>query len=83
MLSVTHIFSSSAPVHTYSIVAYDESTGKLESLFKVIGFQIPVPWAKAGVGAVATQSFVKVEYGPDGLQLMENGYSAEEALNLL
>ena len=39
-----------------------------------------VPWAKSGVGAVATQSFVRVEYGPDGLALMEQGVSAEDAL---
>ena len=85
LLSVTHIFSSSAPVHTYSIVAYDESTGRLGVAVQSHWFSVGslVPWAKAGVGAVATQSFVKVEYGPDGLQLMENGYSAEEALNLL
>jgi uncharacterized Ntn-hydrolase superfamily protein len=42
-----------------------------------------VPWIKAGVGAVATQSFVKVEYGPNGLKLMEKGFSAEEALKIL
>ena len=85
LLSVTYIFSSSAPVHTYSIVAYDESTGRLGVAVQSHWFSVGslVPWAKAGVGAVATQSFVKVEYGPDGLQLMENGYSAEEALNLL
>ena len=85
LLSITYIFSSSAPVHTYSIVAYDESTGKLGVAVQSHWFSVGslVPWAKAGVGAVATQSFVKVEYGPDGLQLMENGYSAEEALNLL
>jgi uncharacterized Ntn-hydrolase superfamily protein len=42
-----------------------------------------VPWAKAGVGAVATQSFVKVDYGPDGLQLMESGMKAADALKTL
>ena len=85
LLSVTYIFSSSAPVHTYSIVAYEESTGRLGVAVQSHWFSVGslVPWAKAGVGAVATQSFVKVEYGPDGLQLMGNGYSAEEALNLL
>ncbi len=85
LLFITYIFSSSKPVHTYSIVAYDESTGQLGVAVQSHWFSVGslVPWAKAGVGAVATQSFVKVEYGPDGLQLMENGYSAEEALNLL
>jgi len=39
-----------------------------------------VPWAEAGVGAVATQSFVEVSYGPLGLAMMRAGKSAEEAL---
>ena len=75
----------SNPVHTYSIVAYDQDTGEfgvaVQSHWFSVGFL--VPWAKAGVGAVATQSFVKVEYGPDGLILMEEGKSAKEALELL
>ena len=40
-----------------------------------------MPWAKVRVGAVATQLFVKVENGPKGLLRMENGQSAQEALN--
>ena len=78
-------FSNSGPVHTYSIVAYDENTGQLGVAVQSHWFSVGslVPWAKAGVGAVATQSFVKVEYGPEGLQLMEDGYSAKEALNIL
>ena len=78
-------FSESTPVHTYSIVAFDEETGELgvavQSHWFSVGFL--VPWAKAGVGAVATQSFVKVDYGPEGLNRMENGESAVEALNSL
>jgi uncharacterized Ntn-hydrolase superfamily protein len=77
--------SESMPVHTYSIVAYDEETGELgvavQSHWFSVGFL--VPWAKAGVGAVATQSFVKVDYGPEGLKLMEEGMSAEDALKKL
>src|SRR5690625_2406656 len=42
-----------------------------------------VPWAKAGIGAVATQSYAKPAYGPDGLALMEQGKTAEEALKTL
>jgi uncharacterized Ntn-hydrolase superfamily protein len=42
-----------------------------------------VPWAEAGVGAVATQSFANVSYGPKGLALMRNGATAEEALKIL
>ena len=77
--------SSMRPVSTYSIVALDETTGELgvavQSHWFSVGFL--VPWAKAGVGAVATQSFVKVDYGPDGLQLMESGITAVDALKTL
>ncbi|MEL1234336.1 MAG: DUF1028 domain-containing protein, partial [Candidatus Neomarinimicrobiota bacterium] len=63
------------PVHTYSIVAYDDSTGQLGVAVQSHWFSVGslVPWAKAGVGAIATQSLVKVEYGPDGLKGMEDG----------
>ena len=77
--------SSMRPISTYSIVALDETTGELgvavQSHWFSVGFL--VPWAKAGVGAVATQSFVKVDYGPDGLQLMESGMKAADALKTL
>ena len=77
--------SSTIPVSTYSIVAYDPKTGQLgvavQSHWFSVGFL--VPWAKAGVGAVATQSFVKVEYGPDGLGLMEQGLTSDQALEAL
>ena len=77
--------SSMRPISTYSIVALDETTGELgvavQSHWFSVGFL--VPWAKAGVGAVATQSFVKVDYGPDGLQLMEDGITAVDALKTL
>jgi uncharacterized Ntn-hydrolase superfamily protein len=75
----------SIPVHTYSIVALDAETGELGVAVQSHWFSVGslVPWAKSGVGAVATQSFVKVDYGPDGLKLMEGGMSAESALNKL
>ena len=75
----------SNPVSTYSIVAYDEPTGQFGVAVQSHWFSVGalVPWAKAGVGAVATQSFVKVEYGPEGIALMEAGKSAKEALNQL
>ena len=73
------------PVNTYSIVSLDEETGKLGAAVQSHWFSVGslVPWAKAGVGAVATQSFVKVEYGPDGLTLMSEGETAHEALEEL
>lgn len=72
-------------VHTFSIVAYDPATGDfgvaVESKFFGVGSV--VPWAKAGVGAVATQARVKVSFGPEGLRLMEAGKSSREALDAL
>jgi uncharacterized Ntn-hydrolase superfamily protein len=72
-------------VHTFSIVAFDPATGDLgvavES--KYFGVGSVVPWAKAGVGAVATQARVKVSFGPEGLRLMEDGKSARETLEAL
>ena len=70
---------------TYSIVALDPATGDLgiavQSKFLAVG--AVVPWATAGVGAVATQSFANVTYGPNGLGLMAAGLSAAQALERL
>src|SRR5215207_6785828 len=73
--------SQTAPdVNTFSIVAFDPATGELgvavES--KYFGVGSVVPWAKAGVGAVATQAWAKIGYGAEGLRLMEAGASARE-----
>jgi uncharacterized Ntn-hydrolase superfamily protein len=73
------------PVSTYSIVARDAATGELGVAVQSHWFSVGsvVPWAEAGVGAVATQSFVDPSYGPLGLQLMRAGKSAPEALQAL
>ncbi|HET9480312.1 MAG TPA: DUF1028 domain-containing protein, partial [Candidatus Polarisedimenticolia bacterium] len=73
------------PAHTYSIVARDPVTGDLGVAVQSHWFSVGalVPWAEAGVGAIATQSFVRVEYGPDGLALMREGVPAPEALRRL
>jgi len=70
---------------TYSIVARDPVTGDFGVAVQSHWFQVgpSVPWAEAGTGAVATQSFTKIEYGPKGLQLMKEGKSAREALDAL
>src|SRR5712692_8542807 len=70
------------PVHTYSIVARDLATGELGVAVQSHWFSVgtAVPWAEAGVGAVATQSFVETSYGPLGLELMRAGRSAPDAL---
>lgn len=68
---------------TFSIVGIDPVTGDLgvavQSKFPNV--RPIVPWAKAGVGAVATQSYAKLDYAIKGLELLEKGYTAEEALN--
>ncbi|HJX84991.1 MAG TPA: DUF1028 domain-containing protein, partial [Candidatus Angelobacter sp.] len=70
------------PVHTFSIVAYDPATGQLGVAVQSHWFAVggEVPWAEAGIGAVATQSFVDPSYGPLGLALMRAGKTAPEAL---
>ena len=71
--------------HTYSIVARDPKTGELGVAVQSHWFSVGslVIWAEAGVGAVATQSFVEPAYGPQGLKLMAAGVSAPEALRQL
>ena len=73
------------PVHTYSIVARDPATGELGVAVQSHWFSVGsiVPWAEAGVGAVATQSFVDPSYGKLGLDLMRAGKSAPDALKAL
>jgi uncharacterized Ntn-hydrolase superfamily protein len=72
-------------VSTFSIVAIDLENGDVgvavQSKFPNV--RPLVPWAEAGVGAVATQSFVNATYGPRGLTLMRNGATAAEALAIL
>ncbi|MEW5321718.1 DUF1028 domain-containing protein [Geobacillus thermoleovorans] len=72
-------------VATFSIVAFDPTTGELGIAVqsKFLGVGAVVPWAKAGVGAVATQSYANTSYGPRGLEWMAKGKSAQETLELL
>ena len=73
------------PVSTYSIVARDPATGQLGVAVQSHWFSVGslVTWAQAGVGAVATQSFVLVDYGPNGLELMAGGLAAPQVLEQL
>jgi uncharacterized Ntn-hydrolase superfamily protein len=72
-------------VSTFSIVAYDSAAGDwgvaVASRYFSVGSV--VPWAEAGVGAVATQANVNVGYGPKALKLLEQGLSAKEVLKRL
>jgi uncharacterized Ntn-hydrolase superfamily protein len=73
------------PVATYSIVACDLEAGQwgvaVESKFLAVGSL--VPWAEPGAGAVATQAWANPRYGPDGLDLLRGGKSAEETIAAL
>lgn len=73
------------PVHTFSIVARDPNTGELGVAVQSHWFSVGpiVAWAEAGVGAIATQSFVDPSYGKLGLELMRAGKSAPDALKAL
>lgn len=70
------------PFGTFSIVAYDEKSGDLgvavASKFLAVGGV--VPWAQAGVGAVATQAWADPGYGPRGLALLKEGVAPEAAI---
>ncbi|WLD93136.1 DUF1028 domain-containing protein [Alkalihalobacillus sp. AL-G] len=72
-------------VATFSIVGYDPKTEELGIAVqsKFIGVGSVVPWAKAGIGAVATQSYANTSYGPQGLEYMASGKTAEETIKLL
>jgi uncharacterized Ntn-hydrolase superfamily protein len=88
LLGVLPITPAGAPAplaHTYSIVARDSVTGELGVAVQSHYFSVGpvVPWAESGVGAVATQSLVLVDYGPRGLDLMRTGMTAKQALAAL
>src|SRR5437879_6321792 len=82
---VTPAGKPSPLAHTFSIVARDPKTGDLGVAVQSHYFSVGpvVPWAEAGVGAVATQSLVLIDYGPNGLELMRRGTPAPEALEQL
>jgi uncharacterized Ntn-hydrolase superfamily protein len=73
------------PIATFSIAASDPATGELgvavASRFFAVGSV--VPWARAGVGAVATQAYGNASFGPRGLELLERGASPAETLAIL
>ncbi|UKD56936.1 DUF1028 domain-containing protein [Amycolatopsis sp. FU40] len=70
---------------TYSIVARDPVTGCLGvgAQTHFFGVGTLLPWAEAGVGAVATQAFVNVDYGPRGLELLRAGVPAPSTVDIL
>ena len=85
LLSIMAYGNTQRPCHTYSIVAYDKENQQMGVAVQSHWFSVGsvVSWAEPGVGAVATQSFVEVSYGPLGIDLMRAGKSAQEALKAL
>jgi uncharacterized Ntn-hydrolase superfamily protein len=70
------------PVHTYSIVAYDSTTGQLGAAVQSHWFKVAdVIWVEPGLGAVATQSLAEISYGPLALEMLRVGRSPQEALD--
>ena len=85
LLAFVSAFAQTRPTHTYSIVARNPINGDLGVAVQSHWFSVGslVPWAEAGVGAVATQSFVDQSYGLLGLELMRGGKTARQALEAL
>src|SRR5579871_5457043 len=85
LLAVVLLLHVSSAFATFSIVAIDPKTGDLgvavASRYFAVGSV--VPWAEAGVGAIATQADVNVGYGPRGLELLRQGLTAQEVVDKL
>jgi uncharacterized Ntn-hydrolase superfamily protein len=78
-------FQENPFAHTFSIVARDTVTGQMGVAVQSHWFSVGsvVPWAQAGIGAIATQAMSEISYGPLGLDLLRGGKSAHEALDAL
>ncbi|VAX25638.1 hypothetical protein MNBD_IGNAVI01-2896 [hydrothermal vent metagenome] len=74
-------YGSMPLAHTYSIVTIDKNTGEMGVAVQSHWFSVGtiVTWGEAGVGVVATQSFVNPTFGPDGLKLLKEGKSAQRS----
>lgn len=86
LIAALAVLLSAAPASaTFSIVAFDPRTGDLGVAVasRVFGVGNHVPWAEAGVGAVATQAAMNGGYGPRGLELPRQGLSARQVLDRL
>jgi uncharacterized Ntn-hydrolase superfamily protein len=84
--SFAQVYSKKEPLaHTFSIVARDEKTGDMAVAVQSHWFGVGtlVPWVEAGVGVVATQSFVNKSYGPKALGLLKRGLTPQQTLDSL
>lgn len=77
--------TSEVELSTFSIVAYDPENGDLGVGVQSKYFSVGpvVPWAEAGVGAIATQAWANVSYGPEGLNLLKEGLAVEDVIRIL
>jgi uncharacterized Ntn-hydrolase superfamily protein len=84
-LTAQTFYSSNPLTHTYSIVAIDKATGDIGVAVQSHWFSVGtvVAWGEAGVGVVATQSFVNVSFGMKALDLLKNGKSPREVVDEL
>lgn len=84
-ISAQKFFGTEPFAHTYSIVARDTVTGEMGVAVQSHWFAVGtiVSWGEAGVGVIATQSFVNPSFGPRGLILLKQGLSAQQVLDLL
>ena len=85
-IEAQNFFNKSEPLaYTFSIVARDTVTGEMGVAVQSHWFSVGsiVTWGEAGVGVVATQSFVNPAFGPQGLALLKNGLTPEQAVQML
>ena len=86
MSLIAQVYKKENPLaHTFSIVARDSITGEMGVAVESHWFSVgtTVSWAEAGVGAIATQSFVNKSFGPRGLALLKSGMTAQQTLDKL
>lgn len=98
ILGILTVMTAAAPVsfpqinynhdpfaHTFSIVARDPGTGEMGVAVQSHWFSVGtiVTWAEAGVGAIATQSFVNASFGPRGLEMLKSGMTAQQTVDSL
>ncbi len=85
LLTCAPAWGAAERIATFSVVGFDPETGDLgvavQSKFFAVGSV--VPWAEAGVGAVATQAFGNTTFGPRGLALLKEGLAVEDVLTKL
>jgi uncharacterized Ntn-hydrolase superfamily protein len=84
-IAAQNFYSDNPLVATYSIVARDPETGEMGVAVQSHWFSVGsiVSWGEAGVGVVATQSFVNPAFGPDGLELLKSGMTADQVVDKL